>query len=103
MSARSAAGKYVKGDLCEFWSNSHGDWLPATIINTDGSGRIQIDLKPNTWITREEQSSKLRPRKNVAERPASLQRRPQFPFCSISVGSPQLPRPPLQRSPSWGN
>jgi hypothetical protein len=103
MSARSAAGKYVKGDQCEFWSNSHGDWLPATILNTDGSGRIQIDLKPNTWLSKEEQSMKLRPRRGAgaAERPASLPRRPS---SGISVGgSPQLPRPPMQRSPSWGN
>lgn len=99
LSARGAAGSYRVGDLCEFWSNSHGDWLPAQVVNTDASGRICIDLKPNTWLSKEDQTSKLRPRRfAAAERPSSANRRlPQM------GGSPQLPRPPIHRSPSWGN
>lgn len=53
---------YSKGDLVEYYSGTHRDWLPATILNVDGSGRVIIDLKPNTWMSREEQASKIRPR-----------------------------------------
>jgi len=96
MSGRGAAGNYRNGDLCEFWSNSHSDWLPAQVIKCDAAGRIIIDLKPNTWLSREDQSNKIRPRRAAAApgTPTSG-RRPQ------ASGSPQLPRPPLQRSPSW--
>lgn len=105
LSARGAAGSYRVGDLCEFWSNSHGDWLPAQVINTDPSGRITIDLKPNTWISKEEQTIKIRPRKvgaapRPSSRPSSANRTPGLPQIG---GSPQLPRPPLHRSPSWGS
>lgn len=97
-SARGAAGSYRSGDLCEFWSNSHNDWLPAQVIKADAGGRIIIDLKPNTWLSKDEQSSKIRPRKPAAlPRPMSANRLPQV------GGSPQLPRPPLHRSPSWGS
>jgi hypothetical protein len=96
-SARGAAGNYRNGDLCEYWSTSHGDWLPATIINTDALGQIIIDLKPNTWISTEEQRTKIRPRRSVVP---SVQHRPSSGGIS---SSPQLPRPPIHRSPSWGN
>jgi NIMA (never in mitosis gene a)-related kinase len=97
LSARSSAGNYKVGDLVEFWSNSHNDWLPAQILNSDATGRIVIDLKPNTWITKDEQGQKVRPRRSAGnDRPSSANRRPQV------GGSPQLPRPPLHRSPSWG-
>lgn len=96
LSARGAAGSYKIGDLCEYWSTSHGDWLPATIINTDAVGQIIIDLKPNTWIPMAEQTTKIRPRRSVVP---SVQHRPS----SGGLGSsPQLPRPPIHRSPSWG-
>lgn len=92
LSARSAAGSHKVGDLIEFWSNSHNDWLPAQVQNADAVGRIVIDLKPNTWLSKEEQAQKVRPRRSGA-----FDRRPQI------GGSPQLPRPPIHRSPSWGN
>jgi hypothetical protein len=96
MSARGAAGNYRSGDLCEFWSNSHNDWLPAQVIKADATGRVIIDLKPNTWISKDEQTAKMRPRR-AAQRQMSANRLQQV------GGSPQLPRPPLQRTPSWGS
>jgi len=97
----SARGAYFKGDLCEFWSNSHQEWLPAVVIDTDATGRLIIDLKPNTWIDKDEQSKKLRPRAKVGvDRPPS-----GFGGRPSIGGSPQLPRPPaggMNRSPSWG-
>lgn len=107
LSARGAAGSYRVGDLCEFWSNSHSDWLPAHVIKADGTGGIVIDLKPNTWISKDEQTLKIRPRRSGAvQRPSSANRRPSPSSANRlpQVGnSPQLPRPPMQRTPSWGN
>merc|ERR1719253_2301612 len=50
-----AAG-FRKGDLVEYFSGTHKNWLPATVINSDNGGQIVIDLKPNTWITRDDQT-----------------------------------------------
>lgn len=57
------AGAYKKGDLVEYHSSTHQEWLSATIAAADLAGRVQIDLKPNTWITPEEQATKVRPRR----------------------------------------
>jgi len=59
-------GVFRKGDLVEYFSTSHKDWLPATVINTDSDGRIVIDLKPNTWMSRDDQAGKIRPRRRPA-------------------------------------
>ncbi|CAE8582727.1 unnamed protein product [Polarella glacialis] len=58
------AAAYRAGDLVEYHSNTHQDWLPAAVLSVDGAGRIVIDLKPNTWMNAEEQSRKIRPRKD---------------------------------------
>lgn len=99
LSGRGAAGNYRSGELVEFWSNSHNDWLPATVTNIDAAGRILIDLKPNTWLAKDEQAVKIRPRRagGSVDRPSSANRKPPM------VASPQLPRPPMHRNPSWGN
>lgn len=81
-------GPLKKGDLVEYFSSSHKDWLPATVVNADGDGRIIIDLKPNTWISKEEQASKIRDRRG---RPGS---RP--PSRGAANGM-------VQRSPSVGS
>lgn len=39
------AGGYRMNDLIEYYSVSHGDWLPATVVKADSEGRIIIDLK----------------------------------------------------------
>mmetsp|Transcript_93008 Transcript_93008/g.165417 ORF Transcript_93008/g.165417 Transcript_93008/m.165417 type:complete len:653 (+) Transcript_93008:43-2001(+) len=86
----SSSGTYSNNDLVEYYSSSHGDWLPATVQKVDGEGRIIIDLKPNTWISREDQASKVRPRggpKAVAPSPRPASR-----------GS----SPSVRRSPSAG-
>merc|ERR1712048_312162 len=59
--AKPTWGAYKVGDPVEYHSSSHKDWLPASIIKVDANGRIIIDLKPNTWITKEEQVGKIRP------------------------------------------
>mmetsp|Transcript_89121 Transcript_89121/g.256915 ORF Transcript_89121/g.256915 Transcript_89121/m.256915 type:complete len:630 (-) Transcript_89121:263-2152(-) len=92
-SSRSAAGReggYKKGDQVEYYSTSHNDWLPATVVNVDAGGRIIIDLKPSTWISKEEQATKVRSRGGAAQPPAR-------------AASPMHRRSPsLQRAPSAG-
>jgi len=60
-----SAGSYKQNDQVEYYSGTHNDWLAAVIINADTHGRIIIDLKPNTWITKEDQAMKVRPRKKA--------------------------------------
>lgn len=54
---------YKLGDMVEYHSSTHNDWLPATVLKDDEKGRIVIDLKPNTWMSSEEQAVKIRSRK----------------------------------------
>mmetsp|Transcript_107227 Transcript_107227/g.260330 ORF Transcript_107227/g.260330 Transcript_107227/m.260330 type:complete len:531 (-) Transcript_107227:133-1725(-) len=60
-------GFYRKGDPVEYHSTTHKDWLPATVLNVDSEYRIIIDLKPNTWISRELQAVQIRPRRRSVE------------------------------------
>jgi NIMA (never in mitosis gene a)-related kinase len=93
------AGKFKKGDLVEYHSTSHKDWLPATVLDVDGSGCITIDLKPNTRIPPEEQAIKVRPRRsrNAPRAAAYSPIRQRTP----SVGASRCASP-RQRAPSAG-
>jgi len=55
---------YARGDLVEYFSATHKDWLPATVANASADGHIIIDLKPNTWLSKEQQESSVRPRRS---------------------------------------
>jgi len=96
---RENAGTYKRNDLVEYNSTAHKDWLNATVMNTDGDGKIVIDLKPNTWITREEQSVKIRPRRGAPARACAspMRQRAASPAPSQAKASPRI-----QRSPSAG-
>lgn len=89
--AARASGPYGKGDLVEYFSSSHKAWLPATVINTDSDGRIVIDLKPNTWMSNEDQAGKIRRRRSVAaaQRPGGAGLRGE----SLGGGSPRAATP----------
>lgn len=56
------APPYRKDDMVEYYSVTHGEWLPATIIDIDTFGRVMIDLRPGVWLSSEVQTSKIRPR-----------------------------------------
>jgi NIMA (never in mitosis gene a)-related kinase len=62
-----SAGTYAKRDKVEYHSATHAEWLPATITDVDATGRILMDVKPNTWISIEVQAEKVRPRKGAPE------------------------------------
>ncbi|CAK8989877.1 unnamed protein product [Durusdinium trenchii] len=98
----ASAGSYKTNDLVEYYSVSHGDWLPATVVKTDPEGRIIVDLKPNTWISKEDQAKKVRKRKECGSRAGS---RAGSPLRNPSVGDRNCFRgvpPQMGRSPSWG-
>jgi len=67
-----SAGTYRKNSLVEYHSSTHKDWLPASVVNVDSEGSIIIDLKPNTWISKEEQAHKVRRRRPEAAVPAPV-------------------------------
>ncbi|CAJ1350611.1 unnamed protein product [Effrenium voratum] len=58
----ATAGAYRKDDVVEYYSVTHGEWLPATIVDADSMGRVMIDLRPGVWLSPEVQASKIRPR-----------------------------------------
>jgi len=118
------APSFKKGDYVEYHSSTHNDWLPAKVVKDDPSGKIVIDLKPNTWMGLEEQMQKLRPRKEppkLVDRSSAYPRSGSTPsiqparadaqgaaqaFPSIQRRSgsahslEQLPNASMQRSPS---
>mmetsp|Transcript_41167 Transcript_41167/g.74380 ORF Transcript_41167/g.74380 Transcript_41167/m.74380 type:complete len:604 (+) Transcript_41167:87-1898(+) len=85
-SLNGLAGVYRKGDLVDFYSNSHKEWLPATVINVGAEGMIIIDLKPNTWISKDEQAAKVRRRRTP---PPAAERRPSGVGASYERPSSQ--------------
>lgn len=60
------AGTYSRKDKVEYYSATHHEWLPASITDVDSNNQILMDVKPNTWISLEVQSEKVRPRKRIA-------------------------------------
>mmetsp|Transcript_5173 Transcript_5173/g.12426 ORF Transcript_5173/g.12426 Transcript_5173/m.12426 type:complete len:663 (+) Transcript_5173:102-2090(+) len=93
---------YSKNDLVEYYSNTHGTWLPAIVVNIDGSGRIVLDLKPNTWLSKEEQTSRVRRRVDIA-RVGGQDNRPLWREDSAREAQASNVGGAVQRSPSTGS
>lgn len=60
----AAIRTYQKGELVDYYSQSHGSWLPAVVICVDEDGRIEVDLKPGMRIPQGQVAHKLRPRQS---------------------------------------
>mmetsp|Transcript_94322 Transcript_94322/g.177478 ORF Transcript_94322/g.177478 Transcript_94322/m.177478 type:complete len:473 (+) Transcript_94322:58-1476(+) len=94
---KSAAGTYSKKDLVEYYSGTHGEWLPATVIAVDDQGRITLDIKPNAWLSSRLQADRVRPR------PKHLEAAAQVPAADAPVLARRPSRrdtPPPERRPS---
>jgi len=91
--APASPGLYRKHELVEYHSATHKDWLPAVVINVDYEGKIVIDLKPNTWLSKDEQATKIR------RRSKAQQSSPGYNLAAAAVG---VATPLRQRSPSIG-
>lgn len=87
---------FQKDDLVEYFSSAHQEWLAATVINVDDGGRIIVDLKPNTWISKAEQAVKVRPRRSNAGAAAAPAAVAAVPPAFNRPGS----RPPSAAGPS---
>jgi len=61
----SRAGTYKKGDVVEYHSATHCEWLPATVTDVNSDSYIMLDVKPNVWISLEVQNTKVRPPQNA--------------------------------------
>merc|ERR1712232_948919 len=85
----ASAKVYRTGDLVEYFSATHKAWIPARVTCTDGSGRIMVDVKPDTWIATEQQAWQIRTRaapKAEAPKPADV---PKAPAAAIRACSTQ--------------
>merc|ERR1719313_2445213 len=60
--ASDSTGNYQKNDNVEYYSETHKEWLPAVVTNTDPDGRIMLNVKPNVWLGLEVQAAKVRPK-----------------------------------------
>eukprot|EP00930_Biecheleria_cincta_P022618 TRINITY_DN16502_c0_g1_i1.p1 TRINITY_DN16502_c0_g1~~TRINITY_DN16502_c0_g1_i1.p1 ORF type:complete len:642 (-),score=135.01 TRINITY_DN16502_c0_g1_i1:184-2109(-) len=65
--AAKAAGTWRKDSLVEYHSVTHGEWLPATVVDVDDEGRIMIDLRPKVWLTLDVQAARVRPRAGAGD------------------------------------
>lgn len=99
--ATSSAG-YKSGDLVEYYSNTHKSWVHAVISAVNEEGRVTIDVKPNTWITEEQQLEQLRRRGagavNAAPEPVTEQ--PANQACSTQELERMLGEASVSDSPS---
>merc|ERR550532_870809 len=43
--------QYVKNQPVEYYSETHGEWLPGMVTNVNAQGQIMLNLKPNVWLT----------------------------------------------------
>lgn len=86
------AGTYRPGDFVEYLSSTHRDWLLATVIEVDTEGRIVIDLKPNTWLSRHMQAQQVRPR-----------RRPPPDQLAMGPVSPAVCATPMSQRSAFDN
>lgn len=55
-------GRYRKNDEVEYYSCTSGEWLPASVLETDDEGRIVLDIRPRLWILPKQQAVRIRPR-----------------------------------------
>lgn len=51
---------YKVGDKVEYYSRKYRKWIPATVLEVDGEGSIQLDIKLGKWIDRVQQEDKVR-------------------------------------------
>eukprot|EP00929_Paragymnodinium_shiwhaense_P120816 TRINITY_DN92875_c0_g1_i1.p1 TRINITY_DN92875_c0_g1~~TRINITY_DN92875_c0_g1_i1.p1 ORF type:complete len:496 (-),score=97.27 TRINITY_DN92875_c0_g1_i1:156-1643(-) len=111
--AGGASGGYERNQKVEYYSETHGEWLPAVVTNVHEDGRIMLNVKPNVWLNKEVQSAKVRPKgAPAAAAPSASGGRPPAQPGSYSgapaqspSGGARRPRPdshggPMQRAPS---
>merc|ERR1711871_1282136 len=90
--SNEAAPEFRKGDLMEYWSETHGEWLSAVVTAVDLNRRaVQIDLKPGTWVQLDGGRIRLKAKTPKGREPSPMMRSP--------AGGGGQPRTPV-RNPS---
>eukprot|EP00929_Paragymnodinium_shiwhaense_P064408 TRINITY_DN3224_c0_g2_i1.p1 TRINITY_DN3224_c0_g2~~TRINITY_DN3224_c0_g2_i1.p1 ORF type:complete len:518 (-),score=162.45 TRINITY_DN3224_c0_g2_i1:127-1680(-) len=64
----STPSEYKQGDLVEYFSNTHQKWVPTSVTSVDAQGQVIVDVKPNTWMSLEQQAQQLRRRQDASSR-----------------------------------
>ncbi len=63
--------EHKEGDLVEYYSSWHKEWMNVTVLQADDRGRHKLtaepgsskfELKPNTWLSKSSVDTKIRPR-----------------------------------------
>eukprot|EP00931_Biecheleriopsis_adriatica_P096539 TRINITY_DN70195_c0_g1_i1.p1 TRINITY_DN70195_c0_g1~~TRINITY_DN70195_c0_g1_i1.p1 ORF type:complete len:215 (+),score=31.37 TRINITY_DN70195_c0_g1_i1:44-688(+) len=88
---------YRQQDAVQYFSATHKAWLPAVVTALDDSNQVKIDIKPGTWLKREEQWEKLFPiRCSPSVKPTGPQQvhleRPKERACESRMPSPEFCR-----------
>lgn len=102
------AGNYSRNDAVEYYSETHSEWLPASVTGVDTDGRIMLNVKPNVWLSFEVQAVKVRPRQGsqqpsapaAAARPSSVSRLPAPGPAAVAGAAVVAPPPGNGGSPS---
>lgn len=101
-----SAGSFSKGDIVEYYSETHHEWLPATVTGADADGRIMLNVKPNVWLSLEVQAAKVRPKESAASHAGNGAARAHQPASAarppLAGGSPSRAhdrRAPSERRP----
>jgi len=99
-SYEGVAGTYAKGDPVEYWSDTHKEWLPATVTGVDADGKVMLNVKPNVWISHEVQGKKVRPRKALNGNVSPVAAAAAAAVPAAQQRQPSAPRPSAQAAPS---
>eukprot|EP00397_Hematodinium_sp_SG-2012_P006350 GEMP01006380.1.p1 GENE.GEMP01006380.1~~GEMP01006380.1.p1 ORF type:complete len:551 (+),score=130.54 GEMP01006380.1:505-2157(+) len=51
---------YKIGDILEYWSQTHHEWLVTTVTAVNEEGAIQVHIKPKAWLSLQFQCEKVR-------------------------------------------
>lgn len=98
------AGTYAVDDRVQFFDLTKTEWFSAKVVAVDESGCIQMDVKPNVWMSVELQAEQVRPSLGQARRSVvpSILARDRHDKVRPSVSSSEGQHDPLLRPTAVG-
>merc|ERR1719161_682824 len=93
----ASAGTYRKGEVVEYYSETHKEWLPAMVNSVDSDGLILLNVKPNTKLSLEMQSERVRPKQQSSKDDTGIAASDNLPpnvppWAANAKNRPYLPR-----------
>lgn len=58
--AQDTRSGYKMKERAEFYSTTRGGWIPCKVVAVDAKKGVQLDVKPNVWISAQEQKKSMR-------------------------------------------